>query len=167
MNKSRQIKATSRFMVEFPPEMTVENAKAGVWKTVRTKINNPKAKTLVSGITLIIIPDDTNTLEVMRGLKDAIEIGPRKPRVIVYDVDKGMPKEELIECLLTQNQELGLHDTDRDKMSPLHKLGPRSSDTVHWVIEVSPCVLKKIDLPSISINMPSPSSISTLVLNQQ
>jgi len=151
--KSRQIKATSRFMVEFPPEMTVESAKAGVWKTVKTKISNPKAKTLVSGNTLIIIPDDTNTLEVMRGIKEAIEIGPRKPRVIVYDVDKGMSKEELIECLLTQNQELGLLDTDHDKMTPLHKLGPRNGDTVHWVIEVTPCVLSKIENKALYIGM--------------
>jgi len=153
IKKSRQIKATSRFMVEFPPEVTVESAKAGVWNTVKKKLSNPKAKTLVSGNTLIIIPDDTNTLEVMRGIKEAIEIGPRKPRVIVYDVDKGMPKEELIDCLLAQNHELGLLDTDREKMSPLHKLGPRNGDTVHWVIEVTPCVLSKIENKALYIGM--------------
>ncbi|CAI6356991.1 unnamed protein product [Macrosiphum euphorbiae] len=90
----------------------------------------------------------------MRGLENIIEIGPRKPRVIIYDVDKGrMPKEELIECLLIQNTELGLTDADHSSMSPLLKLGPRSSDTVHWVVEVSPSVFKKIENKALYIGM--------------
>ncbi|CAI6361107.1 unnamed protein product [Macrosiphum euphorbiae] len=153
LEKSRRVKATSRFMVEIPQDMTVESVKAGVWQTVKGKINNPKAKTIVSGKNLIIIPDNSNTLEVMRGLEHAIEIGPRKPRVIIYDVDKGMPKEELIECILTQNTELGLTNEDHSNITPLHKLGPRSSDTVHWVVEVSPSALKKVEDKALYIGM--------------
>jgi len=140
-------------MVEIPQEKTVESAKADVWRTVKAKIRNPKAKTSVSRNTLIIIPDDSNTSEVMRGFENVIEMGPRKPRVIIYDVDKGMAKEELIECLLTQNAELGLTNADQSSISPLHKLGPRNNDTVHWVVEVSRCVLKKIENRALCIGM--------------
>lgn len=111
--------------------MTVATAKTGVWQTVKTKCSNTKAKTIVSGKSLIIIPDDSNTLEVMRSIDNIIELGPRKPRVIIYDVDSGIGKEELTECLLTQNKELGLTAEDASSIMPLHKLGPRESDVVH------------------------------------
>ncbi|CAI6370219.1 unnamed protein product [Macrosiphum euphorbiae] len=102
----------------------VESAKADVWQTVKAKINNPKAKTIVCGKAIIIIPDDANTLEVMRGLQNVKEIGPKKPRVIIYDVESGIVKEELAECLLAQNAELGLTDEDINNMIPLHNLAP-------------------------------------------
>lgn len=102
----------------------MESAKADVWQTVKAKINNPKAKTIVCGKAIIIIPDDANTLEVMRGLQNVKEIGPKKPRVIIYDVESGIVKEELAECLLAQNAELGLTDEDINNMIPLHKFGP-------------------------------------------
>ncbi|CAI6373744.1 unnamed protein product [Macrosiphum euphorbiae] len=38
-------------------------------------------------------------------------------------------------------------------MTPLHKLGPRDSDVVHWVIEAPPNVLAKIENKSIYIGM--------------
>lgn len=57
--------------------MTVASAKSEVWETVKSKLKNPRAKTIVSGQALIIIPDDTNTLEVMKGLENVEEISPR------------------------------------------------------------------------------------------
>jgi len=50
--------------------------------------------------TLFCILDDANTLEVMRGLQDVIEIGPKQPRVIIYDVDVSIEKDEQAEYLL-------------------------------------------------------------------
>jgi len=153
LERSRNVKATTRFMIEIPSGVTVTNAKSEVWETVKTKLKNPRAKTIVSGQTLVIIPDDSNTLEVMKGLKNVIEISPRKPRVIIYDVDSGISKEELAECLLDQNPELGLTADDVRCMTPLHKLGPRNSDVVHWVIEAPPNVLAKLENKSLYIGM--------------
>ncbi|KAL5246355.1 hypothetical protein ACI65C_013763 [Semiaphis heraclei] len=45
--KSRSVKATSRFMVEIPSGMTVAGAKTGIWETVRSKLKNPRAKTIM------------------------------------------------------------------------------------------------------------------------
>ncbi|CAI6373526.1 unnamed protein product [Macrosiphum euphorbiae] len=152
-DKSRKVKATSRFLIEIAEDTTVASAKAEIWQSVRAKCKNPKAKTIVSGITLIIIPDDANTLEVMRGIDNVLELGPKKPRVIIYDVDGGVTKEELTECLLVQNSELGITAEDVENTTPLHKLGPRNSDVVHWVVEVPPGVLAKIENKSIYIGM--------------
>jgi len=153
LESSRNTKATTRFMLEIPSGVTVAGAKAGVWETVKSKLKNPRAKTIVSGQSLIIIPDDNNTLEVMKGLENVIEISPRKPRVIIYDVDSGITKDELAECLVGQNPELGLTAEDVRGMTPLHKLGPRDGDVVHWVIEAPPNVLTKIENKSIFIGM--------------
>jgi len=93
--KSRKVKATTRFMIEIPCGTTVADAKTRVWESVRSKLKNPRAKTIVSGQELIIIPVDANMLEVMKGLDSVIEISPRQPWVILYDVDSGIGKEEL------------------------------------------------------------------------
>jgi len=152
-DKSRKVKASPRFVLEIPQGSTAANVKTGVWQKVKAKINNPKVKTIVSGKALVIIPDDSNTLEVLRGMDNIIEVGPKKPRVIVYDVDSGISKDELTECLLSQNSELGLTEQDIGGMTPLHKLGPRNEDTVHWVIEVSPSTLQKVENKAIYIGM--------------
>lgn len=151
--KSRNIKATSRFVIEVPQDMTVARAKAGIWETVKSKIKNPKAKTIVSGKTVVIIPDDDITLEVMKGMQDAIEIGPKRPRVILYDVDINIGKDELIDCLATQNDGLSLTADDVKNMRPLHKLGPRDGDVVHWVLEAPPSAIPKIENRPIYIGM--------------
>jgi len=153
LTKSRRVKATSRFLVEIPDNTTVASAKAGLWQTVRAKCHNLKAKTIVSGKTLVIVSDDDNTLEVMRGIDNMIEISPRMPRVIIYDVDGSITKDELVECLLVQNEELGLTKEDMDKTTPLHKLGLRNGDTVHWVVEVPPGVLHKMENKPLYIGM--------------
>ncbi|CAI6371881.1 unnamed protein product [Macrosiphum euphorbiae] len=153
INKSRKVKATSRFVIEIPQNMSVVNAKAGVWHAVKAKCSNPKAKTIVSGKSLVIIPDDANTLEVIRGIDNIIEIGPKKLGVIIYDVDGGICKDELTECLVAQNAELGITAEDMGNSMPLHKLGPRSSDVVHWIMEVPPSVLAKIENKSLYMGM--------------
>jgi len=134
LEKRRNAKSAPRFMIEIPKEMSVARAKTGVWETVKARISNPKAKTIVSGRALIIIPDDSKTLEVMRDMEQTIEIGPKKPRVLIYDVDSGIEKEELVNCLLAQNDQLGLTTDDIESMTPLHKLGQRDGDVVHWVV---------------------------------
>jgi len=94
-----------------------------------------------------------NCYKVMRGLQDVIEIGPKRPRVIIYDVDVNIDKDELTECLLTQNDELGLTAEEVNSMKPLHKLGPRDKDVVHWVLEASLNVIPKIENKPIYIGM--------------
>jgi len=46
------------------------------------------AKTIVIGKTIVIIPHDNTTLEVLQKLQNMKAAGPRQSRIIIYDVDK-------------------------------------------------------------------------------
>jgi len=48
---------------------------------------------------------------------------------------------------------LGLKADDIRSMTPLHKLGRRGGDTVHWVIEVTPDVLRKVENKSLYVGV--------------
>jgi len=89
----------------------------------------------------------------MKNLEHAVEIRPKKPRIILYDVDSGITKEELAEGPMGQNPELGLTAEDVGNMIPLHKLGKRDGDVVHWVIEAPPNVITKLEGKSGFIGM--------------
>ncbi|XP_050065328.1 uncharacterized protein LOC126554283, partial [Aphis gossypii] len=67
-DKCRKTKANTRFVVDVPDDRTVTDVKMDLWKTVRDRLPNPRAKTIVAGNTLVIIPDDTNTLEVLQNV---------------------------------------------------------------------------------------------------
>lgn len=71
-DKCRKTRTNS---VDVPDDRTVTDVKMDLWKTVRNKMPNPRAKTIVSGKTLVIIPDDTNTLEVLQNVPNMRSIG--------------------------------------------------------------------------------------------
>lgn len=49
MAKCRETKSGTRFVTEVPNDKTVAEVKSEIWKTVRTRLPNPRAKTIVSG----------------------------------------------------------------------------------------------------------------------
>lgn len=104
----RNTRANTRFVVDVPADKTVANTKTDLWQTIKRKLPNPRAKTLVSGKTLIIIPDDSKTLEKLRSVPNLKTIGPKQPRIIIYDIDNDLGEEELADGLLLQNTELDL-----------------------------------------------------------
>lgn len=108
LEKCRETRSGTRFVVEVPDDNTIANVKTDLWQTVKSKLKNPRAKTLVSGRKLIIIPDDKDTLEVLQTVKNLSTIGPRQPRIIIYDVDNDLREREIADGLLLQNPELGL-----------------------------------------------------------
>ncbi|KAL5236481.1 hypothetical protein ACI65C_003891 [Semiaphis heraclei] len=86
----RNTRANTRFVVDVPADKTVANTKTDLWQTIKRKLPNPRAKTLVSGKTLIIIPDDSKTLEKLRSVPNLKTIGPKQPRIIIYDIDNDL-----------------------------------------------------------------------------
>jgi len=90
-------------------------------------MSNPRARTVINGSQIVIIPDDENTLEVVSNLPNVKVTGPKLPRVIIYDVDSQLNEEEIVTGLKNQNPELGLTQIDIDKIIPKHKLGPRDT----------------------------------------
>jgi len=70
---------------------------------------------------------------------------PRKPRIIMKNVNRLLAAEELPWSLVNQNPGLELAETDIGKIKPAFKLGPRQGHFVHWVCEVSPEIVSKLE----------------------
>jgi len=140
-------------VVDVPDNMTIAQVKSDLWTTVTRKLPNPRAKTMVQGNTIIIVPDDKSTFEVMSRVQNVRSVEPKRPRVIVYDVDNNIPENQVINAIMEQNPELGLSQDDIDSMQVRHKLGPREGSTTHWVIETPADVLVKLENRSVFIGL--------------
>jgi len=141
----RETRSGTRFMIEVPADNNISNVKADLWQTIKKKLPSPRAKTVVSGKSLIIIPDDNNTLEMLQTIPNLKAIGPKQPRIIVYDVDAQLSEEDLADGLLLQNPELGLTQDEIKAMVVKHKLGPKDGSTTHWIIETPAQTLPKLE----------------------
>jgi len=93
-------------MIDKPTGMTVAQVKSDLWETVTKKLPNPRAKTIVQGVTIVVLPDDKSTFEVMSRIQNIRSVGPRLPRVIVYDVDNNIPEKQVVHAIMEQNPEL-------------------------------------------------------------
>ncbi|XP_015377002.1 PREDICTED: uncharacterized protein LOC107171278 [Diuraphis noxia] len=127
------------------------------WKDLRTsieqKIPNPKVRTVKSkngGI--ILFPEDAETAAALRRTSNLIERAPRKPRVIIKFVDRYLERET-IPWALSQNNDLGIGESELPHIKPLFMLGPREGHVVHWVVEVAPETLSKIEHKSAFLGM--------------
>jgi len=49
----------------------------------------------VQGNTIVVTPDDKATFEVLNRIHNVRSVGPRQPRVIIYDVDDNTPGTRL------------------------------------------------------------------------
>lgn len=94
---------------------------------------------------IVIIPDDDDTLEMLQETEKLRELGPKKPRVIIYNVDSALSDQELIKGLRYQNPELKITADEIGLTKPLYKTVPKHKDMVHWVIETPPKVLDNIE----------------------
>jgi len=153
LEKCRNAKTTSRFEIEVPAEKSIAEAKTVLWKTVSAKIKNPRARTIVKGNTLIIVPDDNKTIEVLNQVPNVKVVEPRQPRIIIYDIDNEITVDDLAEGLQIQNLDLGLNKEDIGRICVMHKLGPRNGTTTHWVLETPPDVLAKLENKSVFLCM--------------
>lgn len=93
--------------MEVPEGKTAYEVKSGLWIVVKGKIKNPRANTIVKRIRITVIPDNNNTLQMLKNVKELKEVGPRQPRIIIYDVDSDISEAKLADGLLLQNPELG------------------------------------------------------------
>lgn len=84
-------------------------------------------------------------MEVLRQATGLVEVGPRKPRTIIYDVETDLGEDDIAECLTTQNPELGLSTAEAESIKSLHKLGKKGGYSTHWVIEANPSAFSKIE----------------------
>jgi len=97
----------------------------------------------------MITPADDETRAAIESLaKGGFGIqktGSWLPKIIIlYDVETEVKPEDLAKTVIEQNPELGLTQSDKDKIVPRFKRGARDKAVVHWVCEVKPEIFKKI-----------------------
>jgi len=153
LEKCQDTRTNTRFVVDIPENMTVSQVKADLWQTVSGKLPNPRAKTIVKGRTITVLPDDKSTLEVLSRIPNIRSEAPRQPRVIVYDVDDGISEMQLASAIMEQNPELGLTQDDVESVMVKFKLEPRDRGTTHWVLETPAEVLNKIENKSVFLGL--------------
>jgi len=151
--KFRMASTDTRLNFTVPTGMTIAQAKTDIWQTVKGKIANPRAKTFARSNQITIIPDDDKTFEVIRQLPGVQILGPRSPRVIIYDVDVELSVDDITQGLVTQNPELGLTTKDIETICFKHKLVPRTGSTAHWVIEVPAKLLPKLENKAVFLGL--------------
>jgi len=140
MEKARSTIAGPRFEVT-----TDDNGWKDLRRSIEQKLPNPRVRTLkAKNGGMILFPEDAETAAALRRTSNLVEKAPRKHRVMLKFVDRLLEKDE-IPWALGKNASLGISEPEQASIKPLFMLGPRDGHTVHWVIEVSPAVLKKVE----------------------
>lgn len=72
------------------------------------------------------------------------EVGKDLPRIIVYDVPRGVGESELVERIFSQNMEVGSVDDFKRDCRVVFKKGSRNADVVNLILEVTPKVRRDL-----------------------
>lgn len=91
---------------------------------------------------MIIRPADEQTAKLIEKVDtEGLTISKAekwRPRILVYDVDKDMSKDDLPKAIASQNPELGVDEDKADGcIKPLFMQCPKNRQTVWWVIETT------------------------------
>lgn len=120
--------------------------KAELWK-ILNKSGPPKIsgiKTLKNG-SLLIRPACDETAKIIENLNEGGLTANKpltlNPRILIYDVDREIREAELPNLIVDQNPELELDYSD---ITPSFRTGPKTGNTVWWVVEVTPHTYEKL-----------------------
>jgi len=128
-------------------------AKKGIWAEVVKRVGIPKInKTWVNGKgELRLTPGDSRTAEALREIRKEGKIEVREverdwPKVLIYDVERDMAKEDIGRSLRSLNPELGMRDSadGREDVIPIFRKGSRVGTSVGWVCAVRPGIFNKL-----------------------
>ncbi|KAL4101176.1 hypothetical protein QTP88_021196 [Uroleucon formosanum] len=149
-------RAPARSFVVSVGEAGTSEARKELWADLVKRVAVPKiggAARLPRG-DLVVRPADEATFEALKRLekegKGVREESARWPTVMVYDVERGIKKEELPGRIVEQNPELEL---DKEAVVPLFMKGPKTGELVWWVCSVRPSAFKAIVGKSLFIGL--------------
>jgi len=117
------------------------------WIALRGRLKNPRLavhRSRTKGPT-ILVPDNKETLDSLRGMEIVSEIIPRRPRLTLKGMDSSLTDAEVIRELIECNPELGLSGNDSQDIRVVYHSGPKSDVVTDLVIEVSPKILRQIE----------------------
>lgn len=120
---------------------------ASLWTLVTQKTKTPKINMITTRQGKIIVkPQNRESADILKqiAVQKPNTIGedlPRKPRVIIANLDASAISYEIAYNIASQNLELGIDENKADKIiSPIFKRGKRDSPTVSWICEVDPLI---------------------------
>lgn len=120
-------------------------AKAALWKTVSKKTKTPKMNLLTTTSGKVLVkPHDKESADILKCIANKkpgtlLEDLPKKPRIIINNLDATILPLELAEQIATQNPCLNLTVAEAaESITPIFKRGKRDLPTVSWVCEVLP-----------------------------
>ena len=68
----------------------------------------------------------------------------KQPKLLVYDVPSGMSEAEILQCVRSQNLDTMSVADFTKQFRLLFNTGPKWGPKVHWVVEVSPEVRRRL-----------------------
>lgn len=150
-NRRKERRLAAAFIVE-KGEGTSKEARDRLWSKIVNKVKAPQVgmvRVLPRG-DILIKPADEATRAAMCELEREEKSGVkketiRKPKVMLYDVERSVAASDIPEALARQNPGLGLSvEEARAAVKPLFMRGPREDPLVRWICEVDPSVYKSL-----------------------
>jgi hypothetical protein len=84
ISDSRKTQAGPTFILDpGAQDQNINDLRKNVWTQVLSKTRTPRVRTVQRQNGITLIPDDASTLEVLRNTTGLIEVGPRKPRLVI------------------------------------------------------------------------------------
>ncbi|CAI6370883.1 unnamed protein product [Macrosiphum euphorbiae] len=148
----KAIEPQKQFLWEIEGDANVEDVKKELWseivkKVITPKIEQTKISTNGEKMALRIITSDIPTYLALKDLakdrENVLRVQTKKPMVQIYDVDRDLSGDDIINMIKTQNPELMENEKDFG-ITPIFKRGPRDGPSVWWVCEVTPSTLEKM-----------------------
>lgn len=93
----------------------------------------------------MLIPDNIETTDALRDMDMISEIIPRRPRLILKDLDSSLTDMEIIKELTGCNPELGLSEIDEKDIRVIYHSGPKADIVTDFVLEERPEILRQIE----------------------
>ena len=146
--KLKERKPPTAFIVE-KGQGSSEEARNRVWSSIVKKVAAPKVsaiRVLPRGDILVKPADEATARALVEMQQEGVrkEV-TRKPKVLVYDVERSLKAEEIAEALARQNPSLGCDvEQMRAAVKPLFMKGPREDPLVRWICEVDPALYGKL-----------------------
>lgn len=142
---NQETKQKTKTILLFPKEenMTSEELKANVLRKVDPRKDKIKvckmSKIRNGGIALELCNEGQVELvkEKIKEFANAQEPKRRQPKLIIYNVPKDYPENEVITDLINQNLEVELDiEESKGNIKPCFKTGPKDQETYNLVIEL-------------------------------
>lgn len=154
MNRIR--KRGPQVVVEPPEKVDYEEARSELLNCLDPKESSLRVKGIRKyGERFIIEVHDEEDMQSLRrnpglaksGFRLDGEPDMRRPRLIVYDVERDMGEEDIIKAVRNKNRELmeGLTEEQfKEEFILKFRQGPKEGPVVNWVVEASPRVFRRV-----------------------